>query len=228
MVVYDMKKLIKLIIDDEVFARMVTIVLKSSSFELIFADEDEPDAVILTDRADYISPIGAKVLYLLRHSVSFYTVHQQKHVGEPDESHPPRHQGSCDTRHLLLRPFAPEELLRAVAELSGDDESAKRASAGKLKSEPRLDKKNKRVMLGREPIALTEKEFLLFSLLYDAKGGIVTDSEIDEKVWKNETADGSNVTAVYVNYLRKKIDEPLGRRYILRVRGKGYRLSLAV
>ena len=80
-------------------------------------------------------------------------------------------------------------------------------------------------MLGREPIALTEKEFLLFSLLYDAKGGIVTDEEIDEKVWKNETADGSNVTAVYINYLRKKIEEPLGRRYILRVRGKGYRLS---
>ena len=112
-----MKKLIKLIIDDEVFARMVTIVLKNSSYELISADEDETDAVILTDEPSFTSENGVKTLYLLRH------------------------QGDCAAKNLILRPFAPEELLRAVAELSGDDESAKRASAGKLKSEPRLDKR---------------------------------------------------------------------------------------
>ena len=59
-----MKKLIKLVIDDRVFARMVAIVLKNSSYELISADEDEPDAVILTDRADLKIQDGAKALYL--------------------------------------------------------------------------------------------------------------------------------------------------------------------
>ena len=195
-----MKKLIKLVIDDRVFARMVAIVLKNSSYELISADEDEPDAVILTDRADLKIQDGAKALYLLRHHADFGA-------------------------KQLLRPFSPDDLLRAVAELSGDDDNVKRSASVKTKSEPRLDRKSKRVILGRESVTLTEKEFLLFSLLYDAKGGIVTDEEIDEKVWLGEVSDGSNITAVYVNYLRKKIEEPLGRRYILRVRGKGYRLS---
>lgn len=199
-----MKKLIKVIIDDEVFARMVTIVLKSASYELISADEDEHEAIILTDDPAFTSENGMKTLYLLRH------------------------QGDCAAKNLLLRPFSTDDLLRTVAELSGDADSVKRASGGKSKSEPRLDRKNKRVMLGREAVSLTEKEFLLFSLLHDAKGGIVTDEEIDEKVWLGEAAAGSNITAVYINYLRKKIDEPLGRRYILRVRGKGYRLSLGV
>ena len=195
-----MKKLIKLIICDEVFARMVSIVLKSSSYELISEDEDEPGAVILTDSPSFTSPSGAKTIYLLRHC------------------------GDTSAKNVLLRPFSPDDLLHTLAEIFGDTEGSVHASAVKSKSEPRLDKKNKRVMLEREAITLTEKEFLLFSLLHDAKGGIVTDAEINEKVWKSETADGSNITAVYINYLRNKIERPLGRRYILRIRGKGYRL----
>ena len=199
-----MKKFIKLIIDDEVFARMVSIVLKNASYELISADEDEHEVIILTDRVDFKSQQSTKTLYLLRH------------------------HGDIDTRHLLLRPLSPDDLLHAVAELAGDDESVKRTNSGKSKSEPRLDRKNKRLMLDREAVTLTEKEFLLFSLLHDAKGGIVTDKEINEKVWLGEVTDGSNITAVYINYLRKKIDEPLGRRYILRVREKGYRLAIGI
>ena len=57
-----MKKLIKLNIEDMVFARMVTIVLKSSSYELISDDEDEPDAVILTDSPAFTSANGSKTL----------------------------------------------------------------------------------------------------------------------------------------------------------------------
>ena len=197
-----MKKLIKLNIEDMVFARMVTIVLKSSSYELISDDEDEPDAVILTDSSAFTSANGSKTLYLLRHC------------------------GDNSAKNVLLRPFSPDDLLHTLAEIFGDTENSARPSVVKSKSDPRLDKKNKRVILDREIISLTEKEFLLFSLLHDAKGDIVTDTEIDEKVWKNDTVEGSNITAVYINYLRNKIERPLGRRYILRVRGKGYRLAI--
>ena len=34
-----------------------------------------------------------------------------------------------------------------------------------------------------------------YQFVRDAKGNIVTDAEIDEKVWENEVADDSNITA---------------------------------
>lgn len=196
-----MKKAIKLMISDAVFARMVHIVLKSSSYELIAPTEDDPEAVILTDDASFVGENNASVLYLLRS------------------------RRNTDCENVLIRPFLTEDLVRAVAAMAGDAEILKRPPRIKEK-QPHLDKKTKRVIIGSLHIQLTEKEYLLFSLLYDAKGNIVTDAEIDEKVWENEVADDSNITAVYINYLRKKIETELGRKYILRERGVGYRIAV--
>lgn len=188
-------------ISDAVFARMIHIVLKGASYELISPAEDDTEAVILTDDASFVSEGDAPVLYLLRS----------------------RSDTNCE--NVLIRPFLTEELVRAVAALAGEAEILKRSPRIKEK-QPHLDKKNKRVIIGSLHIPLTEKEYLLFSLLYDAKGDIVTDAEIDEKVWGSEVADDSNITAVYINYLRKKIETELGRKYILRERSVGYRIAV--
>jgi DNA-binding response OmpR family regulator len=49
---------------------------------------------------------------------------------------------------------------------------------------------------------------------------------IVENVWKMPWDAVTNVVDVYVNYLRKKIDEGLSPKLIHTVRGSGYQLSV--
>ena len=194
----------KLCISDEVFCRMLAIVLKGAGYEISDEASSDSDAIIITDDKNYASRSENKVLYLLR-------VREDGFEGE----------------NLLIRPFFTEDLVKAVDAICGDTDAQKRVSRSSERSEPRLDKRNKRVMLGGKAVPLTEKEFALFSLLYESKDSVVTDAEIDEKVWQGETVAGSNITAVYINYLRNKIDSVIGRKYILRVRGQGYKITLS-
>lgn len=120
----------------------------------------------------------------------------------------------------LRRPFARDELDGAVRELVLE-QPASRAAKGL-----RIDKKHSTVTLDGIKIPLTEKELELLLLLYERIGTTVSDAEIIKRVWKNETVSGSNIASVYVNYLRKKLDERVGRRLIFRVRGEGYALKL--
>ena len=56
---------------------------------------------------------------------------------------------------------------------------------------------------------------------------MLTRSAIIEAVWDFAYDGGSNVVDQYVNYLRRKIDAPFGRRDLETVRGMGYRLRRA-
>ncbi len=120
-------------------------------------------------------------------------------------------------KNYLRRPFGMQELMHAMRTLTGEGEIS-HTQGGML----RLDRKHKKALLGDEKISLTEKEFALLVLLYESRGKAVSDGEIVQKIWKNETAQGSNIAAVYVNYLRKKLERPAARQLIFRVRGKGY------
>ena len=116
----------------------------------------------------------------------------------------------------IRRPFLKEELDGALNAFSTTE--SKRGIS--------IDKKRGALIFDGERIALTEKEMLLFCLLYENRGKAVSDETILEKVWKNETAQGSNIVAVYVKYLRSKLNEKVGRRLVFRVRGTGYILKL--
>ncbi len=120
----------------------------------------------------------------------------------------------------LRRPFERDELNSAVRELVIDS-TEKRVSRGL-----RIDKKHSTVTLDGVKIALTEKELELLMLLDEKSGTAVSDAEIVEKVWNNETVKGSNIASVYIKYLRQKLDERVGRRLIFRVRGEGYMLKI--
>lgn len=128
-----------------------------------------------------------------------------------------REEPTGDLRYLH-RPFLEGELISAVGELTGADAEEK-------KNGIRIDKRRSLVYFDGERILLTEKEFKLFALLLQHRGSAVSDAEIVEKVFDGETVQGSNIAAVYVNYLRKKIDERLGRKTVFRVRGQGYMLK---
>ena len=56
------------------------------------------------------------------------------------------------------------------------------------------------------------------------KGQAVSFATILDRVWNSDYrgSEDSNVVAVYVTYLRKKVDKPFGSNLIQTVRGMGY------
>jgi DNA-binding response OmpR family regulator len=72
------------------------------------------------------------------------------------------------------------------------------------------------------PIELTPKEFSLLEYFMRNVGRRITRNMIIEFVWKLSPDTMTNVVDVYVNYLRKKIDDGARVRLIHTIRGVGY------
>ena len=83
----------------------------------------------------------------------------------------------------------------------------------------------RRVHRGNTEVDLTAREFAVLECLMRQVGQVLAKTEIVEKVWDLHFDGDLNIVEVYVRSLRKKIDEPFGRRSIETVRGAGYRLA---
>ena len=82
------------------------------------------------------------------------------------------------------------------------------------------------VLKNNKNIDLTMKEFDLLSSLMLARGRVLTREQLMEKVWDVEFAGDARTVDVHIRYLRQKIeDEPEVPRYVLTVRGVGYRIA---
>jgi two-component system OmpR family response regulator len=122
----------------------------------------------------------------------------------------------------LVKPFSLLELaarLRALARRGGEARPVVLAE-GDL----RLDPGSKRVWRGDAEVGLSPKEFSLLEFFLRHPGTVLTRSQIIEAVWDFAYDGGSNIVDQYVNYLRRKVDQPFGRHDIETVRGMGYRL----
>lgn len=85
-----------------------------------------------------------------------------------------------------------------------------------------LDYMQRTVHRGGRMIELTPKEFSLLEYFMRNPGRHITRNMIIEHVWKLSPDTMTNVVDVYVNYLRKKIDEGEKIKLIRTVRGVGY------
>lgn len=74
-------------------------------------------------------------------------------------------------------------------------------------------------------IELTPKEFALLECLMSNAGRGVSRSMIIENVWSLSSDTMTNVVDLYINNLRKKIDEGFSEKLIRTVRGVGYQLG---
>lgn len=78
---------------------------------------------------------------------------------------------------------------------------------------------------GRE-ISLTAKELLLLKKLADNRGKIVTFDALCETIWGESYFGYENTLMVHMRRLREKIErEPSRPRYLLTVRGLGYKME---
>jgi two-component system OmpR family response regulator len=122
----------------------------------------------------------------------------------------------------LTKPFSFAELLarlRAIVR-RGPVERPTILEVGDL----RLDPATKQAWRGTTEIELTAKEFALLETFMRRPGEVLSRDHLLEQAWDMGYDNRSNVIAVYVNYLRDKIDRPFGASSLTTVRGAGYRL----
>jgi DNA-binding response OmpR family regulator len=124
----------------------------------------------------------------------------------------------------LTKPFVLAELLARVRALvrRGFHSGNAKLSYADLS----LDRHRRRATVGREVIPLTSKEFALLELFLLRAPELVTRSEIVEHVWDCHFDSETNLVEVYINRLRKKLEEGQSVKMIHTVRGVGYRLGM--
>jgi two-component system, OmpR family, alkaline phosphatase synthesis response regulator PhoP len=89
-----------------------------------------------------------------------------------------------------------------------------------------LDLKRHAAAVGTARLDLTKTEFDLLRVLLETGGSVLTRQELMDRVWGDEYFGGSNTVDVHVKTLRQKLgDDPRHSRYIVTVRGIGYRAA---
>jgi len=122
----------------------------------------------------------------------------------------------------LVKPFAFAELLARLRALvrRGRAERPSVLEVGDLL----LDPATREVRRGERGIDLSAKEFALLETFMRRPGEVLSRLHLLEHAWDFAYENRSNIVDVYVGHLRRKIDEPFGRRSLETVRGAGYRL----
>jgi len=123
----------------------------------------------------------------------------------------------------LVKPFAYAELLARVRALL---RRVAPPSTILQFADLTLEVETGEVRRGDRVIPLTAREFALLTHFLRHPRQVLTREQLLAAVWEGEDTD-DNVVAVYIGYLRAKLDEGAGPRLIQTIRGFGYSLREA-
>ncbi|MFM9372625.1 response regulator transcription factor [Streptomyces sp. Da 82-17] len=127
----------------------------------------------------------------------------------------------------LVKPFALDELIARVRALlrraAPPPEEPEELSYGDLVVDPRTRTGRR----GGRLLEFSRTEFALLELLLRHPGQVLPREVILERVWGCDFGPDSNSLAVYVGYLRRKLEADGGPRLVHTVHGVGYRLDLS-
>lgn len=128
----------------------------------------------------------------------------------------------------LPKPFDLDELLarlRALLRRSRLTEAGDEPDDDLTLSLLHLDVAARRAWWATTEIALSKTEFDLLELLVRNRGHALTHALIYDRIWQYDFGPDSNNLAVYVSYLRRKLQAAGAPEMIRTVRGVGYRLD---
>jgi DNA-binding response OmpR family regulator len=131
----------------------------------------------------------------------------------------------CGADDYLVKPFDFGELLarlRALIRRGRQPLLPETLTAGPLT----LETRSRLLRVRGRDVALTAKEYAFLEYLVRHAGDVVTRSEIAEHVWDEHYDPFSNVVDVYVQRLRRKLDQPGLQSLIRTRRGEGYQLAV--
>ena len=128
----------------------------------------------------------------------------------------------------ITKPFSTRELVarvqtvlrrpRRTASIEGEQ--------ARVFNDLTIDPAGREVWVGDEPIPLTRTEFDILDVLSGLPKAALTRRQIIERVWDTAWVGDDHVVDVHVANLRRKLgDDPNDPRYVLTVRGVGYRMG---
>ncbi|MFZ0834880.1 MAG: response regulator transcription factor [Mycobacterium sp.] len=229
-----------LVVDDEApLAKVVGSYLEREHFEvtiahngvdaLALARETDPDVVLLDLALPGID--GLEVCRQLRTFSDAYVVMLTARDTEMDTV-----IGlSVGADDYVTKPFSPRELVARVrAMLRRPRTTAAQASAelAQQKTERRvfgrlvIDIDSREVTLGSEPVTLTRTEFDVLVALSSRPGVVFSRRQLIETIWGDSWVGNEHLVDVHIGHLRRKLgDNPAEPRYVITVRGVGYRMG---
>ena len=220
-----------LVVDDE--RRMVGFIrlnLEQDGFEVIEAyngtealerlRDSLPDLVLLDVMMPDID--GFEVLRTIR-EISQVPVIMLTAKGEENDKVRGLELGADD---YVTKPFSPRELVSRVKAVLRRGSTFEEDDEGMIEVDERLkiDFGRREVWVDEELVKLRPTEYRLLYHLVQNAGWVLTHDQILTKVWGYEYRDEPHYVRLYINYLRKKIEEdPSNPKYIQTERGVGYR-----
>jgi DNA-binding response OmpR family regulator len=128
----------------------------------------------------------------------------------------------------MTKPFSPRELTARIRAMlrrprgpqPGDDSPARRF--GDLVIDPAA----REAAVSGTPADLTKLEFDLLDVLSSRPRAVFTRRQLVDRVWGDDWVGDEHIVDVHVMRLRRKLGDHAGRsRYVLAVRGVGYRMG---
>jgi two-component system copper resistance phosphate regulon response regulator CusR len=123
----------------------------------------------------------------------------------------------------LVKPFAFSELLARVRALNRRNQKMQPVARLKL-ADLEMDTQSHSVVRGGHELVLTTREFELLEYLLRHSGRVVSREMLAHDVWKENARHTplDNVIDVHIGHLRRKIDDPFGKKLLHTVRGVGF------
>jgi DNA-binding response OmpR family regulator len=179
-----------------------------------------PDLVLLDVMMPDID--GFEVLRMIR-EISPVPVIMLTAKGEEDDRVHGLELGADD---YITKPFSPRELVSRVKAVLRRTEGASGVVHGLIEVDDRLkiDFDRHEVWVEGKLVSLRPTEYRLLYYLVQNIGWVVSHDQILTNVWGYEYRDQPHYVRLYINYLRKKLEQdPANPKYILTERSTGYR-----
>ncbi len=217
--------------DEESFSDALSYMLRREGFEAVVAGTG-PDALAEFDRGgadivllDLMLPglSGTEVCRALRSRSNVPIIMLTAKDAEIDKV-VGLELGADD---YVTKPYSARELvarIRAVLRRGTESEPALDTSlaAGPV----RLDVERHVVAVDGQPVALPLKEFDLLEVLLRNAGRVLTRGQLIDRVWGADYVGDTKTLDVHVKRLRAKLEpDPANPKYLLTVRGLGYKLE---
>lgn len=231
-----------MVVDDEVpLAEVVASYLEREMFDvtlahsgadaLALAREIDPDVVVLDLALPGID--GLEVCRQLRTFSDAYVVMLTARDTELDTI-----VGlSVGADDYVTKPFSPRELVARIhamlrrprtvaAPVTAAAESASAEPPPRLFGPLRIDIAGRQVFIDDEPVLLTRTEFDVLAALSSRPAMVFSRRQLLESIWGDSWVGNAHLVDVHVGHLRRKLgDDPADPRYVITVRGVGYRMG---
>lgn len=220
-----------LVVDDEErMVRFIRLNLEHDGFQVIEAFNGSqaleqlrtnlPDLVLLDVMMPDID--GFEVLRMIRETNTIPVIMLTAKGDEED-----RIRGlELGADDYITKPFSPRELVSRVRAVLRRIDTPTTSTRDLIEVDDRLkiDFNRREVWVDGELVKLRPTEYRLLYHLVQNAGWVLTHEQLLTKVWGYEYRDEPHYVRLYINYLRKKIEEdPADPKYILTERGIGYR-----